>query len=589
MFNHRPPAYRFSAAYVFGTRHGKLRIGVCLRVMRRLTPYLFLLLLGGCFDFSAPSALPNGAVSEGNGAACASGHNSDGVCCDRACDDVCFSCLRSQTGQASGTCAPVLVGLDPREGCDGTCNGAGACGGSPGAACTSDLECGSATCRDGICCDQACDGVCVACSNTLTGLPNGVCGFVGIGLRREGGCADGAACDGAGQCYETPLGDLCARDFECSSGHCADGICCSASCDGVCESCTYGQCEPIQAGADPEDECPGEALCNGSGSCDTITADTPCADDDDCQGGYCCDHVCHSDWASVPVALNASEQIRSVHILDIHVPIIGTSMGRVLRYNGLNWESLGSVDGGDITRIDGNSPNHFVAFDGADKQFHRWVLGAWSVLDVPGTGVTSYGLFVDGDSSFYVFQDSNVWRWTGTYSPLTQVTPQGSVWRSMWMRAGKVYVGGGELVVASRTGWCGTNGRVVEVSGSQLVDTGWTLKCPASSSDGRHGPIAAFYSFPGIRGDGASPGSPPAVESFTLSDSGVVSVVDDELVSSIAASGEGPHIFRSRGSDVLWNTNGMWRSKTLDAGVLRVVAGARCEAYAVTPTNVYRF
>lgn len=566
-----------------------LPFGVCLRVMRSVSLVLPIALLTGCFDFSSPADLPNGALSEGNGSACASGHNADGVCCEAECDAACYSCARPYTGQPSGVCAPVIAGLDPNGSCEDACNGDGACGARSGTACSTDAQCSSASCRDGFCCDQSCDGACVGCSRDLTGNPDGVCGFVSTGQRRENGCVDGVACDGAGECFDRPLSETCTNGFECFSGHCADGMCCSTQCDGVCETCSGGQCLPIPAGADPENECPGEASCSGSGSCDSVTGDTPCADDEDCQGGFCCDGICHSNWEPLPLALNASEEVTAVHILSLHVPVIGTSQGRVLRYSDAGWQSLGTFTGATISRLDGNDAGHFVAFDRVNHEHHRWVLGAWTVLAPPVAGANPDGLFVDGDTSFYVFQGSNVWRWEGGYTLLTQATPGGDVWQAAWTRNGKVYIGGGELVVVQRAGWCGNDGRVVEVSGSQLIDTGWTLKCPTSASDGRYGPVAAINYFPGVRGDGVNPGTPPSAESVLLNDAGNVSVIDNELWSRIAVGGTGQSLFRAQADKVSWNTNGTWRSKTLGGSVAGLAAGARCEAYAITSSQVYRF
>jgi hypothetical protein len=64
------------------------------------------------------------------GADCATGHCVDGVCCDVACDQSCFSCVLPS---APGKCSPEPAGVDLRGecgvqgGCTGTCNGAGRC------------------------------------------------------------------------------------------------------------------------------------------------------------------------------------------------------------------------------------------------------------------------------------------------------------------------------------------------------------------------------------------------------------------------------------------------------------------------------
>jgi hypothetical protein len=78
--------------------------------------------------------------------------------------------------------------------------------------------------------------------------------------------------------YLRPLGTPCTDATECASGRCIDGVCCDTSCAGVCEACTAakkgggadGQCAPIQALTDPEDECTevGVATCGTTGFCD---------------------------------------------------------------------------------------------------------------------------------------------------------------------------------------------------------------------------------------------------------------------------------------------------------------------------------
>jgi hypothetical protein len=56
--------------------------------------------------------------------------------------------------------------------------------------------------------------------------------------------AGGVPCGGAG---------------ECQSNHCSDGVCCDATCDGLCESCklpgSVGRCTAIPDGQDPDTEC----------------------------------------------------------------------------------------------------------------------------------------------------------------------------------------------------------------------------------------------------------------------------------------------------------------------------------------------
>jgi hypothetical protein len=62
-----------------------------------------------------------------NSSECASGFcpTQDKVCCEAACSGLCEGCAMATTGQPSGSCEPILNGLDPNAECTGpkTCNG----------------------------------------------------------------------------------------------------------------------------------------------------------------------------------------------------------------------------------------------------------------------------------------------------------------------------------------------------------------------------------------------------------------------------------------------------------------------------------
>ena len=119
----------------------------------------------------------------------------------------------------------------------------------------------------------------------------------------------------------------CVRDSQCESGSCTEGVCCSAPCDGLCESCLSsltgapdGTCSPVTAGTDPESECQddGAPACTQNGFCDGARAceqypdpgpdcaPSPCTVDDECTSshcaivdgdpsGICCDQACDGD------------------------------------------------------------------------------------------------------------------------------------------------------------------------------------------------------------------------------------------------------------------------------------------------------
>ncbi len=152
---------------------------------------------------------------------CVSGHCIDGVCCGTAsCGSACQSC---SVAGFEGTCAPVARFVE-RDGCSGTksCNGLGECRGKSGSMCASAADCVTVNCVDGVCCNTACDGLCVSCNQAqspgtclpITGGPDPSpatpCGGVNI-------CAVGG--DGQPAC-KLKSGRTCSANADCASGTC---------------------------------------------------------------------------------------------------------------------------------------------------------------------------------------------------------------------------------------------------------------------------------------------------------------------------------------------------------------------------------
>ncbi len=109
---------------------------------------------------------------------------------------------------------------------------------------------------------------------------------------QSGYCSVGRICCSA-SCR--PNGEACTSPAQCFSGYCVDGQCCSGPCDGACEHCVAGACEPIADGADPNDaECPGATSCSGARACHVRTLGAVCdvGRDDQCVSGYCADGSC---------------------------------------------------------------------------------------------------------------------------------------------------------------------------------------------------------------------------------------------------------------------------------------------------------
>ncbi|MBM4357991.1 MAG: hypothetical protein FJ096_07760 [Deltaproteobacteria bacterium] len=200
-------------------------------------------------------------------------------CQAKSCLDLGLTC-----GQTTDGCGGDLLCADQSK------NGletAVDCGGDPatcptrctnGSTCLADADCQSGHCEQGVCCNVACDGACKSCRASDTGGKDGQCGFVTKGSDPLAQCGLGKLCDGSGAC-KASLGQACAAGAECASGFCPtqDGVCCATACAGVCESCSAkktgdvdGDCGPVVADSDPDNECvdQGAASCGKSGVCD---------------------------------------------------------------------------------------------------------------------------------------------------------------------------------------------------------------------------------------------------------------------------------------------------------------------------------
>lgn len=155
------------------------------------------------------------------------------------------------------TCTNGAKGSSPKAAgtpcTGGVCDGAGACALGPGAPCESAAACVSGFCADGVCCNEACNGVCKACDNEGS---KGTCSniayyredprWVPEGTSTPVTCdsaISGARCDGQGQCLRT-VGVACNGDMSCMSGKCSNAKCLGAK-DELCsasQECASGTC-----------------------------------------------------------------------------------------------------------------------------------------------------------------------------------------------------------------------------------------------------------------------------------------------------------------------------------------------------------
>jgi FG-GAP repeat len=234
---------------------------------------------------------------------CFSNQCVDGVCCDTACGDLCMACAGTKTGGSDGTCAFVSADSDPDEECgtgsDQSCDGAGQCKKHQGQGCSSGSECLSSYCTDGVCCDRECGALCASCLQETTGVPDGQCQAVPLGQDPDGECGGELGCFAEGTC-QLELGLSCSQQDECRSGYCVDGVCCESQCGFSCMACSAaktkqadGQCQPISAGTDPDEECPQDpgypASCGADGTCEGGQCRPHAPSSVECQPGSCAD------------------------------------------------------------------------------------------------------------------------------------------------------------------------------------------------------------------------------------------------------------------------------------------------------------
>jgi hypothetical protein len=267
---------------------------------------------------------------------CLSGLCVDGVCCDKACAGQCDAC---NVPTSQGTCTNVGGNGFP------ACNGYLCSGSSPNcpASCTSDAqcqasyycatggtcqpqkmkgqtcsltgdcavpgncrECATGNCVDTYCCDTPCAGNCDVCNGAVPGtcsqLAAGSAGtpscspYVCSGsaascpssCTSDSQCASGNYCSGTACVPLLALGRSCSTGNQCVSTFCANGVCCSAACNGNCQQCntTTGQCQNITGPGNPS--CAPYVCSGASGGCpSSCTTDALCASTDYCNGTSC--------------------------------------------------------------------------------------------------------------------------------------------------------------------------------------------------------------------------------------------------------------------------------------------------------------
>jgi len=222
-----------------------------------------------------------GCVPESGGDDCA-----PFTCSGGACDDPCGGDAECVSGHfcSSGSCVPK---------------------GGVGAPCAANSECADGHCVDDVCCDDACDGACEACSTLAKGAgDDGACEPVAAGGDPDDECSSEAPstcgrtgdCDGSGACQLHAAGVSCGMstcDMSTATGLLCDGggacVMTTTGVDCAPYACDSGACQnPCE---EPSD-CLMGTVCV-SGTCrDPGSVGTPCSSGTECTSGHCVDDLC---------------------------------------------------------------------------------------------------------------------------------------------------------------------------------------------------------------------------------------------------------------------------------------------------------
>ena len=600
-----------------------------------IQPLLVLLLSSGCFLFiGAPNDLSNGTRTDDHGEACHSGFASEGYCCDRACDGVCESCAAASTGIPNGTCAPIVTGRDPDDECgDGkTCTGSGACAWIDAGICTTNSECLTGFCRNNVCCQSVCDGLCMSCSLAMNGIADGTCSATLGGLETNNECEGPTVCNGNGGCYNGATGAACSEGFECVTGTCVRaGICCDKPCDGLCQSCMLaghiGQCTYIASDTDPRNECAGEAVCNGAGLCkQPATSATPpptigtaCSSDGDCRGGICCGGKCH-EWTDLQVPLDQNDIVSQVVRLDDGTTIAVIDRGtrgvagfvtKLLDYDGASWRTTPALDSGEFYIIRGSHSTQIIAISGqgdnkTNPLMWRFDGANWSQQSLPTTWSNAPAdVAVTSRDTFYlttrVFNATSLYRWKagGANGAFTQVPAptrsNGNIVYTLFpgydmiSMNGFVYVLSQDPLPFDQIGYA-SGLRFLKLNDLTATPLNWVV------SFGQF-PLYRFGAAgaPSYMGTSTCQTCQPTFSRITELGLNDITAQLNTLLSEsipIAITGAGPSLFAPVSGGVQWSFDQKsWHSQALVGGTATSVSasGGACSSAAANVKHVYGF
>jgi hypothetical protein len=219
---------------------------------------------GGCRNYAAGTACMPGActgTTESSGRLC----DGSGVCqagTSQTCPTACMN------GSCNRTCSdqnPCQTGF--------FCDTAGMCKVkvAQGMACTTNSQCTTNFCADGVCCGSACGQLCSSCNlpgsvGTCTAVPDGQDPKTECAAEAPSTCGRAGGCNGMGACRVHPAGTACGGQT-CMGATQQGAKTCNGT--GSCVAGTDVDCSPFR--------------CGGGSQCRTT-----CQTTNDCDLGYVC-------------------------------------------------------------------------------------------------------------------------------------------------------------------------------------------------------------------------------------------------------------------------------------------------------------
>ncbi len=224
-----------------------------------------------------------------------------------------------QCTAASRTCNPYVCNgsvcyaacTDSTQCVTGNVCTASSCGLKPlGASCSLGKECGSSFCAQGVCCENACTGACMACNLATPGLcvsvpdnssdPQGKC----TSTTQTNTCGSTGKCVG-GACAYVPKGQNC-KASSCSGASETPGSQCDGQ--GTCGTpapidctpfaCVNNVCKNSCTVATQATDCKSPATCGANNLCGLKLPGAACSAAVQCQSGFCTEGVCCNNACS---------------------------------------------------------------------------------------------------------------------------------------------------------------------------------------------------------------------------------------------------------------------------------------------------